>query len=718
MRTVCQLSEQSLHNVVFEQALSAWVPKHDNVIIRFPKNAPGWYSLQGKLLLSSKHHTLYLMTDSGVKLMLPLTRKGVLLDLFFLPAEATSAWLQLEGADLSVSACDIQLATIGTASRWWRMLRRVGLTLLKQSPAQRRFAGLHWYSPLLGLEQSYRKVSQLRAWATPVSYEQWQRLNEQYSDTELRRAAGLLQQAPVLDIVIYGDATLAQSYWQSSVDSIAAQAVAGYLGQARLYLLRPDTLPALALKTDASLALQQLDGAALAQQLASPTPVQTAPRSVLLLRAGAQLATHALAWWRLAAQQAPFSYSDHDYRMPERCQPQFKPDWSLELLRSSHYVSDVLVTDATRLVNSGWLAEDWQDAAGGQHLALRLTEQLGTDEVPAHIPAILWHDTLPSRAPSVEALSAHVKRLSLPATARAGWHQMLWLDYALTRTPLVSIIIPTRDMLRLLKPCVDSVLEQTDYPQFELLIVDNQSRCEQTLAYMQQIQSDLRVKVLPYDQPFNYSAINNYAVSQASGEFICLLNNDTEVITANWLSQMVALALQPGVGAVGARLLYSDGRVQHAGDAVGPGGCADHMHSRIARDDPGYMQRAVVTQELSAVTAACLLTPKALFTGLNGLNATALAVAFNDVDYCLRVREAGCRVLYTPHAQLYHHESVSRGKDDTDEKVRRTQAEAGYMRQRWAALMNHDPFYNPNLNYHRPDFSLGREPRVKAPWQK
>lgn len=718
MTVVCQLSEQSLQQVIFDNAFNCWVPEDDQIRINLPLNRPGWYSLQGKLLVSSKHHTLYLMTDCSEPLMLPLTRKGVLLDMFYLPAEANKAWLQLEGADITITGCDVQLAPLGVVSRLWRMLRRVGLALFKQSAAQRRFADLHWYSPLFGVEQSYRKVSQLRAWAMPVSYLQWQRLNEQYSRSEIRRAASLLQQAPVLDIVIYGDAAIAQSHWQSSVDSIQAQATAGLLGQAQLFLLRPDTIPKFDLCIESSLTLQQLDGAALAQQLTTITQTKTTPRRVLLLRAGAQLAAHALCWWRLEAQQAPFSYSDHDYKLPERCQPQFKPDWAPELQRASHYIGDVLVCEASRLLSSGWLTHDWQDVAAGQHLMLRLTEQLNATEVPAHIPAVLWHDTLPARAPSAAALAAHVQRLQLAATVRQGLHQTLWLDYALTRTPLVSIIIPTRDMLRLLKPCVDSVLAKTDYPEFELIIVDNQSRCEETLAYMQQLTADLRVRVLPYDKPFNYSAINNYAVSQAKGEFICLLNNDTEVITANWLSQMVALALQDNVGAVGARLLYSDGRVQHAGDAVGPGGCADHMHSRIARDDAGYMQRAVVTQELSAVTAACLLTPKALFTQLDGLNATALAVAFNDVDYCLRVREAGYKVLYTPHAELYHHESVSRGKDDTEEKVRRTKAEANYMRQRWVAIMPHDPFYNPNLNYQRPDFSLGREPRVKAPWQR
>jgi GT2 family glycosyltransferase len=224
--------------------------------------------------------------------------------------------------------------------------------------------------------------------------------------------------------------------------------------------------------------------------------------------------------------------------------------------------------------------------------------------------------------------------------------------------------------------------------------------------------------LLRFDQPFNFSAISNFGVGRARGEVVCLLNNDTEIISPNWLEEMVGHLIQNRVGVVGAKLFYPDGRVQHAGDAVGPGGCADHMHSMIAHDDPGYCNRAVVAQDLSAVTGACLLTWKYLYQELGGLDEKNLKIAFNDVDYCLRVREAGHRVVWTPHAELYHHESGSRGRDESEEARNLTRREADRMRARWRHAMRHDPFYNPNLSYDRPDFSLSKAPRVEWPWRE
>ena len=210
--------------------------------------------------------------------------------------------------------------------------------------------------------------------------------------------------------------------------------------------------------------------------------------------------------------------------------------------------------------------------------------------------------------------------------------------------------------------------------------------------------------------------MNNFAVKQAKGSVLCLLNNDTEVISPDWLDEMVSRLAQEKVGVVGARLYYADGRVQHAGDVVGVGGCATHLHGVLEQEAVGYMHRAVAAQDLSAVTAACLVTPKRLYEQLGGLDEERLKVAFNDVDYCLRVREAGYKVVYTPYAELYHYESVSRGKDDDPVKKARAQAEANYMRKRWSVIHTGDPYYNPNLNGSQPDFSLSKVPRIDWPW--
>src|SRR6266704_2139628 len=264
-------------------------------------------------------------------------------------------------------------------------------------------------------------------------------------------------------------------------------------------------------------------------------------------------------------------------------------------------------------------------------------------------------------------------------------------------------------------PCC-SIRERSSYRNFEIIVVDNQSDDAAALDYFAALAESGAARVLRYTWPFNFSAINNFAVGEARGEAICLLNNDTEVISPDWMETLLGHLVQPGVGAVGAKLLFPDGRVQHAGDAVGPGGCADHLHEALERDDPGYCNRAIVAQEVSAVTAACLMTWKHLYQRLDGLNAKHLKVAFNDVDFCLRVQEAGYRVIFTPHAELYHNESATRGQDRTWRKMRRTKREADYMRARWKARMGHDPYYNPNLSYRRPDFSLSDAPRVRKPW--
>lgn len=209
---------------------------------------------------------------------------------------------------------------------------------------------------------------------------------------------------------------------------------------------------------------------------------------------------------------------------------------------------------------------------------------------------------------------------------------------------------------------------------------------------------------------------NNHAANQAGGEALCLLNNDIEVISPDWLEEMLGHLIQERVSVVGAKLYYPDGRVQHAGDVVGVGEIVNHVHALIEQDHSGYCRRAVLAQELSAVTGACLMTWRSLYLQLSGLNARHLPVAFNDVDYCLRVREADYRVIWTSYAELYHHEALSRGRDLTPEKKVRARREAAYMRSRWTHVLQHDPFYNPNFSYNCPDFSLSHAPIVPTPW--
>ena len=267
--------------------------------------------------------------------------------------------------------------------------------------------------------------------------------------------------------------------------------------------------------------------------------------------------------------------------------------------------------------------------------------------------------------------------------------------------------MPTRDGIEILKPCVDAILSLTNYPDFELLVLDNQSSCKETLAYFDELtERDDRVRVLQYDKPFNYSAINNFGARHARGDVIALINNDIEPIDGGWLREMVSHAMRPEIGCVGAKLYYPDDSIQHAGVVLGIGGVAGHSQKYYRRDADGYHYRLKLVQNYSAVTAACLLVRREIFEEVGGLNEEHLPVAFNDVDFCLRVGMAGYRNLWTPYAELYHHESVSRGADNNRSKRARALGEANYMRERWGDILFHDPAYSPQLTLAYEDFSL------------
>jgi GT2 family glycosyltransferase len=282
--------------------------------------------------------------------------------------------------------------------------------------------------------------------------------------------------------------------------------------------------------------------------------------------------------------------------------------------------------------------------------------------------------------------------------------------------PRVTLVIPTRDGMSVLQRCIESILARTDYPNFEILVVDNQSRDPATLDYFASLRREGRVRILPYDAPFNYSAINNAAVRAADGTLVGLLNNDVEVIGAGWLSEMVGLAMHPDVGAVGAKLLYPDNRIQHGGVATGILGVAGHLHRFLPRDAPGYAAQAQIVTNVSVVTAACLVVRRALYEEVGGLDEKNLAIAFNDVDFCLRLDAAGYRNVWTPFAELYHHESFSRGLEDTPEKQARFAGEIQFMHKRWGDRLEQDPYYSPNLSLFSERHELAWPPRAVKPW--
>ncbi|MNM23926.1 Hyaluronan synthase [compost metagenome] len=434
-----------------------------------------------------------------------------------------------------------------------------------------------------------------------------------------------------------------------------------------------------------------------------------------------ELRPHALLEMAAAIAADPhirMLYSDEDKvdETGRRFHPNFKPDWDPELLRAQNYICHFSVIDADLVREVGGFRLGYEGSQD-HDLLLRCSEQLRPAQI-RHIPQVLYHwraiagSTALARdakdyasVAGARAVSDHLERIAAPARVEELPHGHFRIRWQLgAQAPKVSLIVPTRDRVELLRMCVESVLEKTDYPDYEIVVVDNQSSDQETLAYFDSLASKQNVRVLRYDAPFNYSEINNWAASQCTGDVICLLNNDIEVISGDWLQEMVSLAIRPEVGAVGAMLYYPDDTIQHAGVILGMYGVAGHIYGGMPRGYPGHGARALVAQTLSAVTAACLVVRREVYQEVGGLD-PQLKVAFNDIDFCLRVRAAGYRNLWTPFAELYHHESASRGKEDTEEKLARFRDEVDFMKNRWGDALLNDPAYNPNLSL----ISLGAE---------
>ena len=447
---------------------------------------------------------------------------------------------------------------------------------------------------------------------------------------------------------------------------------------------------------------------------------------VALLDHDDELAPHALHFVVEAFNRAPSAriiYSDEDKidKRGERSDPHFKSDWNPDMFFSQNYISHLGVYRRELLQQIGGFragVEGSQD----QDLLLRCLAYVKPEEI-VHVPRVLYHWRILEGS---TALDSGEKSYTTDAGIRALQEffdtqgrsdvkvetglvpNTYHVRYPIPQPePLVSLLIPTRDMLVVLEPCIRSILDKTTYRNYEIIILDNESAEPATLEYFKRIQAeDERVKVIPYHQPFNYSAINNYGVRHARGELIGLVNNDIEVISPEWLAEMVSHALRPDIGCVGAKLYYDDGTIQHAGVILGLGGVAGHSHKYFPREAPGYFHRLRIVQNLSAVTAACLVVRKSTYLQVGGLEEESLRVAFNDVDFCLKVREAGYRNLWTPYAELYHHESKSRGAENTPEKVARFNGEVEFVKSKWGKKLQYDPYYSPNLTLDREDFSL------------
>ncbi len=422
-------------------------------------------------------------------------------------------------------------------------------------------------------------------------------------------------------------------------------------------------------------------------------------------------------------------YTDEDKvdEWGNRTNPNFKSDWNPDLLLSQNYICHLTVYRASLVKKIGGLRKGFEGAQD-YDLLLRFTEV--TTKI-SHLPLVLYHwrtiEGSTARASgeknyahnrAEKALTEAISRRNLNASVMpSGCGVFHRVKYEINSPePLVSIIIPTRDRIELVKICIDGIINKTNYTNWEILIIDNDSVKKESEDFFNSIQSD-KIRVIKFPGQFNYSAINNFGASHSKGEILLLLNNDIEVIHQDWMTELVSHSQRPEVGAVGARLYYSDDHVQHDGIIIGIGGVAGYANPRMKRSDIGPFGGGRLIRNYSAVTAAVLAIKKDIYDEVNGLDEENLKVAFNDVDFCLRVVEAGYRNIYTPYCELYHHESLSRGPDIGSEKAKRFEKEVLYMRGKWSKIIHNDPYYNPNFSLSH-GFSLDVGRGESWPWNK
>lgn len=420
-------------------------------------------------------------------------------------------------------------------------------------------------------------------------------------------------------------------------------------------------------------------------------------------------------------------YTDEDkvsFDLKDYFEPHFKSDYNLDLIRSNNYICHLFVARKSIVDQVGGFRKEY-DGSQDYDFILRCIEQSKHVE---HVPKVLYHwrchpgSTAANQESKMycyeagkRAIEDHLKRMGeddcqVVMTEHLGFYHVI---YPIREQKKVSIIIPNKDQKEILERCIESVIQKTDYKNYEIIIVENNSTTNEIFEYYKTIEQRENIRVVIWKDKFNYSAINNFGVRYANGEYLLFLNNDIEVIRENWLSEMLANVQRKEVGIVGAKLLYPDNMVQHAGVIIGMGGIAGHPLSRHPADDCGYFARGIIQQNLNAVTAACMLTKKEVYEKVKGFE-EKLAVAFNDIDLCLKVRKAGYLIVYDPEALLYHHESISRGKEDTLEKRNRFEGEVDYMAKKWKDVLEKgDEYYNPNLSLLSGNFELKKESEMQ-----
>mgnify|MGYP002639478232 CR=1 FL=1 len=450
---------------------------------------------------------------------------------------------------------------------------------------------------------------------------------------------------------------------------------------------------------------------------------------IILLDHDDLLSDDALFWLAYTINKNPKAcliYSDEDKidSHGNHSEPYFKCDWNYDLFLSQNMINHLGAYKLNIVNKIGGFRKGFEGSQD-YDLALRFIEQINEDQI-VHIPRILYHwrihkdstaeisNIKPYAFTAAQtAIKEHLLRKEVKADVNILENNMYRVKYHLPEDiPGVSIIIPTYNNYKMLKTCIDSILAKTNYPEYEIIIINNNSDDKYTLQYFNSLSDISNIKIIDDSREFNFSSINNRAVEHVSNEYICFLNDDIEVITPDWLSEMISFSIQSRVGAVGAKLWYFNETLQHGGIITGIGGVAGHSHKYLPKGNEGYFCRANIIQSLSAVTAACMVVSKSIFEEVKGFNESDLSIAFNDVDLCLKIQKLGYINIWTPYAELYHHESASRGKEDSKLKQIRFSKEIEYMKDTWMKQIYNDPAYSPNLSINDEDFSLAWPPRT------
>jgi GT2 family glycosyltransferase len=684
----------------------------------FPK---GWYMLSLQLTSNASYLNSKIYIDFGEGIQedrgigLTLLSGKVVKRICYFPSKPVSIRFDPAERPCQFSVDKLQLSKL---SRHYA--RKLMIKKINARGGQGQYAKM----PALELLAAYNAC--FLSTKNTISYSQWQKNHEPklFDKVDIAEQMLTLTKWPIISVLLATyhsdigylrsciDSVIAQSYphWQLCIadDGSADSAVKSVLSQyaqsdARIEVLFREQNGHISAASNSALSLARGE-------------------FIALLDHDDCLAEHALFFVAKSINEQEnlkLIYSDED-KIDEqgiRFEPHFKSDWNPDLFYSHNYITHLCVISRA-IVNSIGGFRIGVEGSQDYDLVLRTVAVISEQEIN-HIPHVLYHwraingsTALSSKQKSytseagLKALKNYFLGRKIPVAAElqnlANCFRVIWPMPE--HRPLVSLLIPTRDGYQLLKQCIDSIQSKTTYSNYEILILNNQSRCPRTLTYFEKLSKSKQIHIIDYDQPFNFSKINNLGVEHAQGSLIGLINNDIEVINPDWLDEMVRQASRPDIGCVGAKLFYPNGSIQHAGVVLGIGGVAGHAHKHFSNHHHGYFSRLSLVQNFSAVTAAALLVRKSVYLEVGGLE-ESLKIAFNDVDFCLKVRTSGYRNLWTPYAELYHHESVSRGYEDTPEKQQRFSSEVTFMKKKWGKELDADPYYSPNLTLLHEDLS-------------